>query len=90
MPRFKNNKPFRVVITELDITNLENLSARGGVPYGIFFTSSGAAWFEPVNPNAQYRYIYRTDEIEPLPLDIRATKEGKKHARKTRKEKDNQ
>jgi hypothetical protein len=86
MPRFGNNKPFRVVITEEDRLNLLRLAESKGVPYGVFFTSSGAAWFEPVNPNAQYHYIYRTDEIEPLPLDIRATKEGKKHARKTRKD----
>lgn len=86
MPRLKLNQPFRVVITEKDKAMMKGNALHFGKPYGVFFTSSGAAYYEEVNPNAQYHYVYRTDEETGLPLDVRATAEGKKRARKNRKE----
>ena len=85
MPLWKYSKPFRITITELERSSLMQQAEYARVPYGLFFTSSGQAWYEQVNPNAQYHYIWRTDESAAFPLDIRATKEGKRHARKERK-----
>jgi uncharacterized membrane protein len=64
MPRLKMNRPFQVTITAKDKANLRANAKWFGVPYGVFFTSSGAAYYEAINPSAQYGYVWRTDKTE--------------------------
>lgn len=60
----KQNRPFNVVITKQDKANCRANADRFGCPYGIFFSTSGKAIIEPVNPTAQYSYLWRTDQTE--------------------------
>ena len=65
MPLLKPGKPFQVVLTNKDKRNLRANAKWFGVPYGVFFTTSGACYYEAINPSAQYQYIWRTDQPKP-------------------------
>lgn len=58
----KQKKPFQITLTQQTKDNLKALAKQNGCHYGIMFDTSGKAHTERINPNAQYNYVYRTDE----------------------------
>jgi len=63
----KQTRAFRVNITKADKADLMELARMKGEPYGIFFDTSGRVHSEPINPTAQYSYLWRTDEETAKP-----------------------
>ena len=59
----KQRRLFQVTITRADKAAMQVLADRYARPYGVFFDTSGKAHMEPVNPTAQYDYIWRTDQV---------------------------
>lgn len=57
----KQHRPFQVVIGETTKATLRENAKRFGKPYGVFFSTSGKALVEQINPTAQYEYVWRTD-----------------------------
>lgn len=58
----KQRKLFQVTLTRADKAAMRVLADRYNKPYGIFFDTSGKARMEPINPNALYQYVWRTDQ----------------------------
>lgn len=58
----KQRKLFQVTISHADKIGMKVLADRYGKPYGVFFDTGGKARMEPINPNAQYQYVWRTDQ----------------------------
>lgn len=60
----KQKRPFQVVLSSKFKRGLIEDAKKFGAHYGVFFTTSGQARVERINPNAQYNYIFRTDTPE--------------------------
>lgn len=58
----KQTRPFRAVLSAQDKRNARELARMRGTAYGWFFDTSGKMRLEPVNPGAQYGYVWRTDQ----------------------------
>lgn len=58
----KQKRPFQVTIANSTKVALRDFAAEKGVPYGIFFSTSGKALIEPVNRHAKHNYVFRTDQ----------------------------
>ena len=57
----KQTRPFTVSIPDTFKAELAIYAEQQGKPYGVFFSTSGKALIEPVNPTAHYNYVFRTD-----------------------------
>ncbi len=56
------HRPFQITITPgLRRTLRANLK-QSGKHWGVHFDTSGNAHAEPINPSAQYDYVWRTDK----------------------------
>ena len=62
IPAKYRGRPWSWTRDPVYLTQIKVESERDGVVRGIFFDTSGNARIEPVNPNAQYQYLWRTDE----------------------------
>lgn len=56
----KQTKPFSVIIDNKTKKSLQLATDQDGIQRGIFFSTSGKALIEYVNPRALYTYLFKT------------------------------
>lgn len=56
----RQTRPWAVIIDWRTRKALQRDAKRFGVHYGVFFSTSGKALIEQINPNAQYSYVWTT------------------------------
>ena len=62
IPAKYRSRPFSWTKDPAYLDHIKKGCEQDGIQRGIFFDTSGNARIEPINPNANYEYLWRSDE----------------------------